>query len=172
MAEGISTLALASRIMQRYDRNDDGVIDLNGNNLAYFANEMSESVVAKRKLTYNTYETPYSRDIVYTGFTEEKVSLSKLFRSADTNKDLRVDRDELQQAIRLFDKDGNDRIDADPDNHWSEMKDLQRTFPEARTAAHKSLRYGFGDEIQRPGTHDVDITGSVYDLPKKKCSER
>lgn len=146
---------MTDRVMQRYDRNKNGKIELTGNKNAYRVSEMPESQVANTKIGGSPQ------------FTRDQLSLSKLFTKADANKDNEVTRDEIARLVKPFDTNQDGALDR------SELKQISRDFPEKATRDYVRLR---GKEIPKehtfvyddPGHDRKELSTSVFDLQHRQ----
>ena len=106
MAKITSVNALVAQIMTKYDHNNNGVIDT----------KRPDGVWNKLK---NPDERVRSKTSVGSSFEEDKINISTsvytmrdLFYHADANRDGKVERDELEKAIKAYDKDGDGQMGA------------------------------------------------------------
>src|SRR5579862_8451986 len=87
----ISVRKMANEIMQKYDHNRNGVIDLPGSPEASFG---KDETIFTQRMTGLCGNPTYA------------YSYRNLFEAADVNHDRHVTRDELENVIRRFDKEG------------------------------------------------------------------
>jgi Ca2+-binding EF-hand superfamily protein len=90
----VSISRLVNSIVNDYDRNGNGVIDLK-------ANGRDESYFDKREVR----ETPNE-----TVITDTRYSYDALFLRADADKDNKVTKDEITAVANEFDKDKNGKL--------------------------------------------------------------
>lgn len=146
----ISVETLTHRIMERYDRNRDGKIDLktknnhhNDKNM-YYVEDMSEKVVA------NTHTTQYSNAPGSLFFETNFLSLSELFTAADTNNDDVTTREEVKAFLSLYDEDGDGELyDSSNPFSTSELEKLEAEYPEKDDSRTNYVE----DRNDSPGSH-------------------
>ena len=127
---------LTNLVMQYYDCNRDGCINLNKGG-GYEAERLSRRV-----------QPAMDNDVV----TLSWVSHSRLFDDADRNKDHLATRDEIRGVISLFDKNMDNQLDN------QEIAAYQRLY----TEAHGVIRQ---DRVPRSNT-GVQVANSFYSVPR------
>ena len=142
---------LANRIMERYDRNKDGKIKLEGanpHNQAYAAtSEMHEKTVANNQVIGLTHGDAVVYN-PYKVYESERVTMADMFKSADKDGDKFATKQEVKETIALFDEDKDGFIE-DNINPFkkSELEKMEDKFPEER----KTETYSVDGEYKAPG---------------------
>jgi Ca2+-binding EF-hand superfamily protein len=140
VAKVTSVNALVAQIMTKYDHNSNGVVDL----------KRPDGIWNKLK---NPDERVRSKTNVGPSMEEDKLNISTsvytmrdLFFHADANNDGKVDRDELTNAVKAYDKDGDGQMGARGFWGWLTRKPKQEL---------DLFNQDFGEKLTNYGSVDI-----------------
>lgn len=139
MAKITNVNAFVAQIMTKYDHNANGVIDL----------KRPDGIINKLK---NPDERVRSKTNVGPGMEKDSINISTsvysmrdLFFHADANRDGKVDRDELTNAIKAYDKDGDGNMGSRGFWGWLTRKPKQEMDLFNKDFGEKLTNYGSVD---------------------------
>lgn len=156
----INIQALVGRIFERYDRNNDGKIDLHGPDHASTYAELNEKTAVLR----NVYTRDRFSNTKKWKSQDALVNLGSLFAAADKNGDGLATRQEIEDLVRGYDHNKNGRLDyIGAMNRFGEFMEFRADYQEKFT--NKSAVPLSDPEHRDAGIHYFSEASDTFKYP-------